>query len=302
MPNSVPVDFRRPPYLSRRQIQAVRQAHESFARSLSANLSAYFRLGVEVSIDTIDLITYSEFVERGGVTASWAGLWLPSEAVRAVLQMTPNVVFPLLELILGGNSRLCEPIERELTEIERNLVEGVTRIILKEWKESWSQLAPFDFLVEGVQSSPNIIDLLPPAETVLAASIDFRVSETRGRMNFAIPALTVRSLWQQGEPLPSPSAVPADSGLQENLWQLVQPSTVTVEAQIPGVSIRLSDLINLAGGHVLKFDYPVSRPIPVRANQSYCFDGRLGRKGSRRVLRIESSRSAHPALVESTER
>lgn len=287
MTNAVPIDFRRPPYLSRRQLQAVRQAHETFAKTLGANLSAFFRIGVEITIDSVELMAYGDFAEKSGTPACYAGLWLPSEAARAVLQLTPGLVFPLLEMILGGNARFSEPVERELTEIERNLLEGVIRTILREWKESWTRLAPIEFLIESVQSAQPIGDLLPPGETVIAAAVDFRISDSRGRMHLAIPALAVRSLWKQSEPSQGSTIPTPTPEIQDNLWNLISACPVTVEAEMEGPSIKFRDLINLSSGQILMFDHPIERLITGTANDSRCYEGRMARKGHKRVFKIE---------------
>ena len=50
---------------------------------------------------------------------------------NAVLEVGHSVIFPILEMLLGGSGKNSTKIEREITEIERTILDDVFRIILK---------------------------------------------------------------------------------------------------------------------------------------------------------------------------
>ena len=54
-------DFKRPERVSKDQMRALEALHEGFGRNLGAALSGYLRTIIEVSVATIEQLTYSEF-------------------------------------------------------------------------------------------------------------------------------------------------------------------------------------------------------------------------------------------------
>ena len=55
-------DFKRPERVSKDQMRALQTLHEGFGRNFGAALSTYLRTIVEVTVASIEQLTYSEFI------------------------------------------------------------------------------------------------------------------------------------------------------------------------------------------------------------------------------------------------
>src|SRR6185503_4659260 len=55
-------DFKRPERVSKDQMRALEALHEGFSRNFGAALSTYLRTIVEVSVASIEQLTFSEFI------------------------------------------------------------------------------------------------------------------------------------------------------------------------------------------------------------------------------------------------
>jgi flagellar motor switch protein FliM len=53
-----------------------------------------------------------------------------------VLELNPALVFPILEIPLGGKGRPPVNVTREITEIEQSILEGLYRTILNDLREA----------------------------------------------------------------------------------------------------------------------------------------------------------------------
>ena len=78
--------------------------------------------------------------------------------VNAVLELNSSLVFPILEMLLGGNGKASPSIQREITEIEQSLLEGFFRIILRDLKEAWRSVTTIDFTIESLDIIPQSYD------------------------------------------------------------------------------------------------------------------------------------------------
>ncbi|MDO8834253.1 MAG: hypothetical protein Q7V01_01600, partial [Vicinamibacterales bacterium] len=128
--NSVAYDFRRPDRVSKEQIRALQLMHDRFARNVSASLSAYLRTVTDMSIVSVEQLTYSEFLmSLPDPTAFYALGMSPLDGVGA-LELNPAVAFMMIDRILGGSGKGVQ-LTRALTEIEQNVVDGIIKLILE---------------------------------------------------------------------------------------------------------------------------------------------------------------------------
>src|SRR6202162_3167325 len=124
---SLPYDFRRPDRIAKDQLRAIHILHENFARSLASSLSAYSRAYVVVNLVSVEQLSFTEFSQRLPSPSCLVSLGMKPYEGNAVLEINPSLVFPIIEMLLGGGSRSALKVAREITEIEQSVLGGVFR-------------------------------------------------------------------------------------------------------------------------------------------------------------------------------
>src|SRR3984893_14383417 len=119
-----PYDFRRPDRIAKDQLRAIHQLHENFARSLAASLSAYLRAYVAVNLISVEQLSFMEFTQCLPSPTCLVALGMRPQEGNAVLEINPALVFPILEMLLGGSARSLLKINREITEIDQSVLDG----------------------------------------------------------------------------------------------------------------------------------------------------------------------------------
>ncbi len=112
-----PYDFRRPDRIAKDQLRAIHLLHENFARSLASSLSAYLRAYVAVNLVSVEQLSFLEFTQCLPSPTSMIALGMKPYDGNAVLEINPSLVFPILEMLLGGSGKLATKMTREITEI-----------------------------------------------------------------------------------------------------------------------------------------------------------------------------------------
>ena len=120
-PNPV-FDFRRPDRISKAQLRAIHNLHETFARNLGASLSAYLRAYLTASIVSVKQLAFHEFSAGLASPTCLLSLGLQPYEGNAVMELNPSLIFPMIELLLGGGGRQPVALTREITEIELKLL------------------------------------------------------------------------------------------------------------------------------------------------------------------------------------
>ena len=101
------------------------------------------------------------------------------------------------EMLMGGTGQSTTRPEREITEIEQSILDGVLRIILNDLRTAWQAVATIDFEIESHETEPQLLQILAPNEAVVAISMEIRIGEMAGIMNLGIPSITVKMLRQK---------------------------------------------------------------------------------------------------------
>jgi len=287
---AVPFDFRRPDRIAKSQLRAIHLLHDNFVRNLVSSMSAYLRSYVIVNLVSVEQLSYAEFLECLPSPTCIASLGLRPYDGNAVLEVNSSLVFPILEILLGGNGKASTVLQREITEIEQSLLDGLFKIILRELKEAWKGLTAIDFTLESLETEPQFVQILAPSEAVVAIAIEVRIGESVGMMNIAMPSIIIKMMRQKFDQQWSVRKTHASEAEQARVLRVLRDAAITLEARMEGPTVSVRDLLSLREGYVLMFDYPVDRPVEVLANGVHKFTAQLVSTGKKRACLLEKIR------------
>jgi flagellar motor switch protein FliM len=281
-------DFRRPDRLAKSQLRAIRVQHDIFVRNLASSLSTYLRAYVTVNLITVEQLSYGEFLGWLPTPTCIALLGVQPFSGNAVLELSFSLMYPILEILLGGSGKHTVQLKRDVTDIEKSLLDDLLRIILRDLKDSWRSLSNIDFSIESLESDSKFLEILALSEGVVAVAIEIRIGENTGMMNLAMPSIILKTLHQKTDPLWLTRKTESTIAEQTRMLNLIQTSKLTVEARIEGSTMRFADLVNLQEGDIINLDHPVSQAIAGRVNGKAMFEGRVASKGQRLAFVIDS--------------
>jgi flagellar motor switch protein FliM len=272
-----PWDIRQAGRIGTEQLRAINQLHENFARNLTTTIGGYLRIVFDCSLVSAEHLTYREFLQCIPEKTYLASCDLAPVGATAVLQLDLSIAFPVIDVMLGGEGKSSE-ITRDLTEIEEQVLEGIIRIIIRELQACWSAIA-LQFNFGARQHYLQTQQLMAPEEKNLSLSFEIKMSETRGTLNLAVPAVVSNALLRKisADFSHQRRRSPREARLQieKKLLQCPFP----VELCMTGLEVPLQKLNNLACGQVLSFsedattpgallveDVLVASAVPVRIN------------------------------------
>ena len=279
-------DFRRPDRIAKDQLRAIHLLHENFARSLASSLSGYLRAYVAVNLVSVEQLSFMEFTQCLPSPTSLIALGMKPYDGSAVLEINPSLVFPILEMLLGGTGKVSTKLTREVTEIERSILEGLMRIILQDLRAAWHAVATLEFSIEAHETEPQLLQFLAPNEAVVAISMEVRIGETAGMMNIGIPSIIVKMLRQKFDQQWSVRKTQATEVEHARMLRLIRPANLHLDSRLHGPMIGVGTLLDLEEGDVLAFDYPVERPVDIAINGQLKYRGEIVTSGRKRAFQI----------------
>ncbi len=282
-------DFRRPDRIAKSQIRAIHLLHENFVRSAVSSLSAYLRTYLSMNLVSVEQLSYAQFLERLPTTTCMACVGLKPYEGSALLEINPTLVFPILEILLGGSGKLAPGIQREVTEIEQSLMDGLFRIVLNDLSEAWKSVTPINFAIQSVSTEPQFLQLMAPNEAILAIAVEIRIGDSIGCMNMAMPSLMIKTLRHKFDRQHSTRKAEATPEQQARVLDLIRPARAEVDARLLDQNIRARDLVSLQAGDVLTFDIPIEAPVELVLNGSRLFNGHVVSVGNKRGFSLKSA-------------
>ncbi len=281
-------DFKRPERVSKDQMRALEALHEGFGRNFGAALSGYLRTIIEVSVAHIEQLTYSEFIHSLPNPTCFNLLKADQLDGQLCLEISPLIIYPIIDRLLGGsNADLFIP-QRPLTQIEQRLVQRITDRATHHLSEAWSNLTPTTFKVEDFESNPQLVQIVPPNETVVVVGFELKMGNRAGTMSLCIPYNVI-------EPIMGVLAAQnwfsyqRKGGQEDHVRKLtknVHNAPVEMRAFLGQTNISLNDLLSLQVGDVITTEKDAGNDVLIQVEGKNKFLAQLGQFRGSRALRI----------------
>ncbi len=272
-------DFKRPERVSKEQMRALEGIHETFARNFGASLSGYLRTIVEVRVATAEQLTYSEFIHSLPNPTNFNLLGAVPLEGQMCLEVSPLIIYPIIDRLLGGsNSELFIP-QRPLTMIEQRLVGRITDRALQTLTESWSELVEVTFSINEVESNPHLVQIVAPNEVVVVIGFEIKMGGRAGTMSLCIPFNVIEpvigKLLSQGWLAYQRRAQAEDRGT--DLASAIGATHVNVVGYLAETTITVDDLLTLRPGDILQTTKAPTDEIILQVEGENKFAAHLGR-------------------------
>jgi flagellar motor switch protein FliM len=251
---------------------------------------AYLRILFDCGLVSAEHLTFREFLHSVPEKTYIASIDLAPVGTTAVLQLDLAIAFPIIDIMLGGEGTHSEAA-RDLTEIEEQVLEGIIRIMLRELQNSWSAIS-LEFNFGARQHILQTQRLMPPEEKNLCLSFEIKMSETRGTLNLAIPAVVSNALLRKisADFSYQRRRSPADARLQ--IQKKLLNCFFPVELSMPGLQVPLETLTNLEAGGLLPFSRSASDPAELVVDDVWLCSASPVRVNSHRAARVLSLESS----------
>jgi len=280
-------DFTRPERVSKDHIRALASIHEVFARNFGATLSGLLRTIIDVRVVGVEQLTYSEFVHSLPNPTCFAIVQAPPLEGQMCLEMSPLIVYPIIDRLLGGNNNEVFIPQRPLTSIEWRLIKRSHLHALEHLSEVWRNLADARFEIVGTESNPQLVHIVAPTEVVAFITFEIHLGQSSGTMSMCIPfnviesvlsRLTTQSWFYKPKP-------PSDLHVQRLTRNLIK-STVGLTAFLGQTRIKLSELRGLRPGDLVQLHKQPDEGLIVQIEGRNKYAGSPGQVRGHRAIRL----------------
>ncbi len=282
-----PYDFKRPERVSKDQMRALENLHENFSRNFGASLSGFLRTITEVKVANIEQMTFSEFTHSLPNPTSFNLLSADPLDGTICLEISPLIIYPVIDRLLGGsNADLFIP-QRPLTAIELRLVKKIIDRGTISLQEAWANVTTIAFELVDTESNPQLVQIVPPNEVVVVIGFEIKMGGRAGTMSLCIPYNVIEPVINKLSNQ-SWAAYKRNRGdqLRDRVAQHLDAAKLTVTGILADTTITLQELRSLQVGDVILTDKPASTPLTLTVGNRRKYIGHLGQHKGNRAFKV----------------
>jgi flagellar motor switch protein FliM len=260
--------------------------HERFARLLRIGLFNFLRRSAEVSVGTVRVSKYSEFIRNLVVPTNLNLVHMKPLRGTALIVFDPGLVFSLVDNLFGGDGRFHSRVEgRDFTQTEQRIIQRVLNIVFETYAKSWEPVYPVEFEFIRSEMNTQFANIATPNEVVVATTFTVELGAVSGEMHFCTPYSMIEPIRDiltsslQGE------ALEVDKRWIRLMTQQIQIAEVEIVANLGEVTVTLGDILNMQVGDVIPFTVP--EMISATVDNVPVMDCSYGKLNGQYALRVE---------------
>ncbi|MEZ6212172.1 MAG: flagellar motor switch protein FliM [Phycisphaerales bacterium] len=281
-------DFKRPERVSKDQMRSIQTLHETFARSFGASLSGFLRTIVEVKVAHVAQMTYYELISSLPNPTSFNLIEADEFEGRLCLEISPLIIYPIIDRLMGGSNRELFVPQRPQTVIETRLISKITDRAMEAMREAWQGVRDIKFRLTETESNPQLVQIVPPNEVVVVVGFELKLGNRAGTMNLCIPYAVIEPFMEDlaSQSWFNSTKVRKASETMGRLSKHLSGACVTVTGLLAETTISLGDLMSLSVGDLIVTEKEATRPALVCVEGEKKMFAEIGRHKGNRALKI----------------
>jgi flagellar motor switch protein FliM len=269
------------------RMPGLEMAYERFARSFRNSISSIITNFVEVNIQGITMMKFSEFMKTIPMPSSINMFKMEPLKGYALFVVEAPMVFALVEYFFGGSSAKYVKSEgRYFTQIEQRVIKKVVNLALNDMADAWQVIAPIIPEHTGSEMNPQFVTIVTPTEVVIKIEIHVEVDEFTGKLFFCVPYSMV-------EPVKDKlcSGIQGDKYGMDDRWitrlkEILFESYVDLSVEVGRATLPVGDLMHLEVGDVITLGKAAVEELEVKVGSVTKFKGLPGYSRGNQAVKI----------------
>ena len=287
-------NFRYAGRLSNENARALTSLHERFALQVTNALQVYLGAALNLKLVSLEQKPTQDYIAGVGANSFLVPCALNVLQSNLLIQMENCLVFPIIDLLLGGvgdgggNSR-------ELTDIDEEIMESVSILVVREIERTWRSLNLTLSLGRSIKPTA-IPQVFPANEKLVLLMFELEVMEVKGLFSLVLPTSFVGFLLRHMKASQSNKLLGLCNLPEPTLRQRMMDCKFQIATDIPMMRVSVKDLVGLTPGTILKLNTPVKTPGKVTVEHTELFEALPVRSGPLKAAQI-AIRLNEPSLA-----
>ncbi|MYM23970.1 flagellar motor switch protein FliM [Duganella sp. FT135W] len=231
--------------------------NERFARLLRVGLFNFLRRSAEVSVGSVRVSKYSEFIRNLVVPTNLNLVHMKPLRGTALMVFDPGLVFLLVDNLFGGDGRFHTRVEgRDFTQTEQRIILRILDIVFEAYTKSWEPVYPVEFEYIRSEMNTQFANIATPNEVVVASTFTVELGSVSGQIHFCMPYSMIEPIRDSLTSSLQGEALEVDKRWIRLMTQQIQIAEVEVVASLGTAKVNFDEILNMRVGDIIPLSIP----------------------------------------------
>ncbi|SDG02762.1 MULTISPECIES: flagellar motor switch protein FliM [unclassified Duganella] len=231
--------------------------NERFARLLRVGLFNFLRRSAEVSVGSVRVSKYSEFIRNLVVPTNLNLVHMKPLRGTALMVFDPGLVFLLVDNLFGGDGRFHTRVEgRDFTQTEQRIILRILDIVFEAYTKSWEPVYPVEFEYIRSEMNTQFANIATPNEVVVASTFTVELGSVSGQIHFCMPYSMIEPIRDSLTSSLQGEALEVDKRWIRLMTQQIQIAEVELVASLGTAKVNFDEILNMRVGDIIPLQIP----------------------------------------------
>jgi len=231
--------------------------NERFARLLRVGLFNFLRRSAEVSVGSVRVSKYSEFIRNLVVPTNLNLVHMKPLRGTALMVFDPGLVFLLVDNLFGGDGRFHTRVEgRDFTQTEQRIILRILDIVFEAYTKSWEPVYPVEFEYIRSEMNTQFANIATPNEVVVASTFTVELGSVSGQIHFCMPYSMIEPIRDSLTSSLQGEALEVDKRWIRLMTQQIQIAEVELVASLGTARVNFDEILNMRVGDIIPLQIP----------------------------------------------
>lgn len=280
-------DFRRPSKFAKDHIRTLSIINENYARLLTNFLSGYLRTLVQVDVQTVQPLQYSEFTNSIANPAVLGIVNFAPLPGSIIYEINPAIAYSLIDRILGGRGGGMDKV-RGFTEIEIAILMRLISQMLGLMREPWENVTKIRPTLDRIETNAQFAQLMSPNEMVALVTFTAKIGEVEGLLNICIPHMVVEPIMSKLTTKLWFSMIEKGSTdeTKASIEYKIEDTQIPIKAVLGRTSLMIEEFLQLSVGDVVPLNTDVDGKLEIFAGDILKFYAKPGVRNKKVSVKI----------------
>ncbi len=291
-------DFKSPKKFTKEQLKLINNLHENFGRQLSTYFSTLLRTFCEAKVMQVEEQRYYEFNNalQDNTMISLFDIKPENEKLdemTILVEFSSTIAYSIIDRLLGGVG-IDNDLEREMTDMERNIMETVLARMDSNIKEAWETYLPISAKLSSIETNPRLLQLFSPEDSVVIVLMELTLQDLHGTLTLCLPTNDLEGLLLEFIPKYMRSGVKNKANSvkgnerKESIETMLESADISMNVVFDTIELQLVDILRLQPNDVIPLNKPLDSEVEIVIDKKPYFKGTLGQTKSKKAVRINN--------------
>ena len=280
-----PYDFANQERVIRGRMPSLDMVNERFARGFRHSLFKMVRRGTEVTVSSVQMLKYSEYVYSLVIPTSLNVVKIRPLRGNGLLVLDPKLVFTVVDNYFGGDGRIQPKIEgRDFAPTELRLIQRMVDMVFVDLQQAWKPVMEIALEHVSAEVNPQFANIVSPNDVVVVTTFTVEIEGIGGEFHLALPYTMLEPIRDRLDTVLHAESSTSDARWSNALRDEVEHTHINLSCVLAKKAISLRKILELQAGDVIPID--LSGPATICAEGVPVLKGNLGVHNGNKAVKL----------------